>query len=221
MAAPDTRPRMDGTGPRVDEDLCRSLASLDLSFADLERSSDQIILFGSRAAGLARSGSDWDLLVVGEGHSRHTPAIDLVWLPPQELATKAWLASELAGHVARWGDWIHGAPDWTASVTRSTAAADGKAHRVASRLAALERAWDLLPSAYRRKHHALVRRDLQRHAILARGEPVPPSPVLDDAWVAYVAPRDELLRLAQTARVCSAFFEDELAGFTHRQAVLP
>jgi hypothetical protein len=83
-------------------DLSCALADLGLPLADLQRTAEQIVLFGSRAVGLGRAGSDWDLLVVGEGRSRHTPSIDLVWVSPRELVSRSWLASELASHVARW-----------------------------------------------------------------------------------------------------------------------
>ena len=131
---------------------------------------------------------------------------------PREITTETWLASELAGHVARWGVWIHGAPHWTAAVKYGADATDRKARRLASRVAALERAWDLLPSASRREHRRMVRRDLQRHAILARADAMPPSPVLDGVWAGSSAPRDELLCLGRAAGVCSAFFEEELAS---------
>ena len=192
-------------------DLPHALASLGLSVADLQRSAEQIVLFGSRGAQVSRVDSDWDILVIGDGCSRHTPMIDLVWVSPREVATEAWLASELAGHVARWGVWIHGAPHWTAAVTCGAAAADRKARRLASRVAALERAWDLLPTAYRREQQVMVRRDLQRHATLARAEAVPPSSMLDRAWSGCRAPCDELLRLGVAAGVCSGFFEEKLA----------
>ncbi len=188
-------------------DLLQALADLGLSLGELQRSAEQIVVFGSRAAGLAREGSDWDLLLIGSGSSLHTPALDLVWVTPREIESADWLASELAGHVASWGLWLHGASDWTANVKCGVAAAERKARRIALRLAALERGWRLLPPAYQCKHRMLVRRDLQRHALLSLGEPVPPSPVLDEAWRACANPRGELMRLGQEAALCSAFFE--------------
>jgi hypothetical protein len=187
--------------------LGRVLVGLGLTLAGLQRSAEQVVLFGSRAAGLGRDRSDWDLLVVGEGESRHTETIDLVWVSPRDLASQRWLQSELGGHVARWGRWIHGAPDWVTEAGSGEVAREHKARRLASRLAALEQAWHLLAPAYQHKHHTLVRRDLQRHAILARGEAVPPSPLLDDAWEACADPAGELRGLAEQAGVCSAFFE--------------
>jgi predicted nucleotidyltransferase len=188
-------------------ELSQALAALGLSLGELQRSSEQIVLFGSRAAGVAHEGSDWDLLVVGSGSSLHTQTLDLVRVTPHELASADWLASELACHVAVWGRWLHGAPDWVANISCGVSAAERKARRLASRLTALERAWGLLPPAYLCKHQLLVRRDLQRHAFLLRGEPVPPSPLLDEAWSACADPRAELVRLCQEARLCSGFLE--------------
>lgn len=185
------------------------------ALAGLRRSAGQIVLFGSRAAGLARPASDWDLLVVSEERPRSAPALDLVWVSPRELSTRAWLGSELAGHVACWGRWLHGEPDWVAGVVHDECAAAHKARRVASKLDALERTWDLLGPAYQRKHLLLLRRDLQRHALLSLGEAVPPSALLDAAWKACADPQDEVRRLARGARALSPFFEriaSHLAG---------
>ncbi len=194
-------------------DLAVALASIGSSLADLQRSAEQVVVFGSRAAGLARAGSDWDVLAIGEGRRAHAPALDLVWVSPRDLRPGAWLDSELAGHVARWGRWLHGAPDWIDEVGGGVAAAGRKARLLASRVVALERAWRLLPPPYRHKHHTLLRRDLQRHAMLVRGEVVPPSRLLDETWAACRSTHAELLLHAQSAGVCSVFFEEELAGF--------
>ncbi len=193
-------------------DFASALAGLGLTLAALCRSAEQVILFGSRAVNLARAGSDWDLLVIGEGRSHHTPTLDLVWVSPRDLATSTWLASELSGHVARWGRWIHGTPDWVSEAACGAMARDHKAQRLASRLSALEQAWGLLPPAYQHKHCTLVRRDLQRYALLAQGEVVPPTRMLDDAWQACADPAEELFGLAERAGVCSTFFEIVIAS---------
>lgn len=191
--------------------LDRALAAAGVTWPALTASASQIVLFGSRAAGLARDGSDWDLLCVGEGRSLAVPGLDLIWISPAELTTPGWLTGELAGHIAAYGRWLHGAPDWTTAVACGPEAAARKARRLASRLAAIERAWPLLTTPYRRKHLTLLRRDLQRHALLARREPVPPSPSLDAAWRTHSDLAAELLALAAAARLDSAFLAAELA----------
>jgi hypothetical protein len=191
--------------------LHHALALAEWTWSDLLRSSEQIILFGSRAANLARDDSDWDVLVVGEGQARSRRGLDLVWVSSRELAQRDWLGSELAGHVARWGRWLHGAPNWVSGVRCDAEAADRKVWRVASRLAALERVWDRLEPADRDEYRTLVRRDLQRHALLTCGKVVPPSRALDNAWSVNAAPQEAMLRLAQSAGVCTTFLEAALA----------
>lgn len=198
--------------------LDRALSAAGVTWPALTRSASQIVLFGSRAAGLARDDSDWDLLCIGEGRSLAVPGLDLVWISPAELTTPGWLAGELAGHVAAYGRWLHGAPDWISAVACGPEAAARKARHLASRLAAIERAWPLLTAPYRRKHLTLLRRDLQRHALLARREPVPPSPSLDAAWRAHSDPAAALLALAAAARLDPAFLAAELALALHTHA---
>lgn len=178
------------------------------AFGDLRRRAEQIVLFGSRAAGRARPASDWDLLCVAEQRPSSIAGVDLIWISPCDLSTPAWLGSELAGHVAAWGRWLHGEPDWISSVVHGERAATRKAQRVASKLVALERAWDALGPAYQRRHLLLLRRDLQRHGLLSRGEPVPPTALLDDAWRACADRRGELQGLARGAQILSPFFDD-------------
>jgi hypothetical protein len=190
----------------------RALSAAGWTWTDLAGTSEQIILFGSRAGGLAGVRSDWDILVVGDGQTRSRSAIDLVWVTARELATREWLTSELAGHVARWGHWLRGEPEWTRGVRCGAEARDCKDARLASRLAALERAWIDLAEDYRTEYRTLLRRDLQRRAVLARGEPVPPTRVLDDSWGASAVPQATMmLQLGSAAGVCSAFFEVAIA----------
>lgn len=56
-----------------DDTLDHALASVGTSLADLRAAATEIVMFGSRAAGVARATSDWDLLCVGRGVSRATP----------------------------------------------------------------------------------------------------------------------------------------------------
>src|SRR5262245_1971938 len=60
--------------------LVRALSGQPISWSTLERRASQVILFGSRAVGVARIDSDWDLLCVGEGMSIHNEKIDLNWI---------------------------------------------------------------------------------------------------------------------------------------------
>jgi hypothetical protein len=185
--------------------LWRILAEAGVAWSDLCRSTVEIVLFGSRAAGLAGPASDWDLLCVGSGRSIDVPGLDLVWISPAALHSTSWLTSELAGHVACYGRWLHGDPAWTGAVAISPEAVDRKGRRVVRRLAALERAWPLLAPSHRRSRLTLLRRDLQRHALLAAGRVVPPTALLDAAWSARDDTGDALLALAEDAGLGLSF----------------
>lgn len=192
--------------------LPRILAEMGVAWSDLCRSSDEIVLFGSRAAGLAGPASDWDLLCVGSSRAIDAPGLDLVWISRSALHAKSWLTSELAGHVARYGRWLHGGPTWTGHVAPSPEAVERKGRRVTSRLTALERAWPLLAPSHRRKRLTLLRRDLQRHALLAAGRVVPPTALLDAAWSAFADADRALLALAEDAGVRLSFLRSALAS---------
>lgn len=175
--------------------LAQRLAAAGLSWAQLTQRCEQIVLFGSRAAGVARADSDFDLLcVVREKDSitredrRVTPGIDLVWVSLERLATQEWLGSELAQHVAAFGIWLHGQSDWGHSVFASRQAVLKKAAQIQDRIMALLPRWEHLLPSYHRKYSRLVRRDLQRLQLLSQGKPVPCSPILDRAWLSVKKP---------------------------------
>lgn len=145
---------------------------------------DQLVLFGSRAAGVARPNSDWDILVVRVSGPtiRSASNIDLVEVEKSQLTSTDWLGSELAGHIAAYGKWIVGDASWRASVHRSKLAIDRKGDRLKSRLRNIERSWKILQPAYQRRFATVVRRDVQRYRCLVEGRPVAPSSILDEAW---------------------------------------
>jgi predicted nucleotidyltransferase len=178
---------------------------------ELTRNCQQIVLFGSRAAGVSREGSDFDLLCIGSGSSRLGQSLDLVFLAPEDLYGSRWLGSELAGHVARYGQWLAGEPDWVHRVHPSRSAIDRKAEKLCRRLRAVEASFPLLDASYLDKHFTLIRRDLQRYETLLQGEPVPPTPLLDHAWTRLVHPREELERLARAARLEPEFLLERLS----------
>ncbi len=140
-------------GDLSERGLVRGLSGVGVSITSLRRSAREIVLFGSRAAGVAGPLSDWDLLCIGcpsreqrwpsstatlAAHSSVRPpflfselAADprvrrthLVWIDERSLGTQKWLESELAGHVARYGVWLHGKPRWVSSVRCGPAAAE-------------------------------------------------------------------------------------------------
>lgn len=181
------------------------LGAAGVTFTELARHCSQVVLFGSRAAGCANDKSDWDILVVGEGPTCPAKHIDLVWIHPREFDSGAFLARELAGHVARYGLWLYGSPDWRALVRVGSVAVEHKAMRLAARIHALERAWTILDAQLRYEEATLVRRDLQRFELLSSGAPIPPSKLLDDAWKASKNAPGQFQALANAANVNTDF----------------
>lgn len=165
--------------------LSYALSRHGLSLDDLQRSATGIALFGSRAAGCARSASDWDLFVIGDASipDLRAPEIDLVQESPRAVTTAKWLGGELAGHVISYGVWIHGEPTWDREALDFEEAARRKETMLARKLRALERAFRLLAADYRAKHSLSIRRHVQRLGLLEQRVPVPPSRRLDEQWL--------------------------------------
>jgi hypothetical protein len=190
--------------PRPADTLCPSepdvpistaMSAMGISYRDLRAASEEIVLFGSRAAGIARTRSDWDLLCVGNGLSRMTPALDLIWLSPNELRSSRWLGSELAVHIAHYGVWLKGKPAWKNDVAVSDQAIDKKAAFILARVEELKRHWFHFSRPYRVDYITRVRRDLQRLDLLLRRLPVPPTRMLDRIWCKTDDRLTELLRI--------------------------
>ena len=204
------------TAAIVPPELNQALDAAGLRWADLRAAASEVVLFGSRASGCAAQRSDWDLLCVGTGRPRLTRAVDVIWLPADAVRSPAWLESELAGHIGTYGQWLHGAPSWSPRLPEGeSAASQAKAQRILRRVASLEPAWPHMSPPYQRKHRRRLCRDLQRHALLLRGEAIPPSAWLDAAWLEVPEPRATLARLFRGAGGCSRFFEEVLVHQHH------
>jgi len=160
-----------------------ALRVIGLRWQDL-KSAQEIVLFGSRAAGVSTRDSDFDVLCIGRRvcTTRLTKPIDLLWLPSRRLTDARWLGSELAGHIAAYGRWMHGEPKWRESVVSSQRAVCRKTKMLENHVRALNRSWTFFPERYRRLHARLLRQDMQRLHRLASGNPVPPTPILDQEW---------------------------------------
>jgi hypothetical protein len=175
--------------------LSTELEAAGVSLAELAKQARQIVVFGSRAAGVASPQSDLDVFCVGSGPRILSPRLDLVWTAPGDLESARWLGSELAGHVAAYGQWIEGRQDWKKHVFASPASVQRKEKALADRIAALNRYWKTLAPAYREHFLTLVRRDLQRLELLSSGQPVCPTPTLDSLWSEGANPRERLAEL--------------------------
>lgn len=194
----------------IRQEISDALASIGESWESLQQNTQEIVLFGSRAAGVAHERSDWDILCVGHGCTRRTARIDLVWVSPEERCSRAWLEGELAGHVGRWGQWLVGEPTWRASAVPGPAACEEKRRRITLRVAVWERSWALCSSRLRARYALALRRDLQRHELLRDGQAVPPSAMLDQTWRAMADAGAYLHELAGCAGVSTEFVRAEI-----------
>ncbi len=203
------------TMPKTREEWIASLGPrLEQGGSSWERLSgacEQLVIFGSRAAGVPNEDSDFDLLCVGPGASRLSRTLDLVFIAPEDLLGERWLGSELAGHVARYGIWLKGEPDWVHRHHGSHQAVERKRQKLLHRLQAVEQHFHLLDPLYLQKYLTLTRRDLQRFEHLTNGEPVPPTPILDRAWAQLGNPGAKLWALAREASVGSPFLLERLS----------
>jgi hypothetical protein len=118
-----------------------------------------------------------------------------VWVSPELIQSQLWLGSELASHVAVFGQWLIGPDAWRGKVRVSPAAVERKRSGVALQFEELSKVWALLLPRAKARHIARLRRDVQRLILLNAGEAIPPSHYLDDAWAKHRSPRKELLRL--------------------------
>lgn len=142
-------------------------------------------LFGSRAAGCEHPGSDWDLLIVQpasrvRGRER-IGNVDLVTVTTWGAAHDRFLGSELAAHVARYGQLLIGNDEWSDEVDVGSATRR-KLARTSERVVAVSRAWENLLARDQRKWAIAVRREIQRALALADIRTVPPTFFLDQEW---------------------------------------
>jgi hypothetical protein len=175
------------------------LRDAGLSWAELEDRASEVVLFGSRASGVATAESDWDLLLVGRGRSLHTDAVDLIWVPPDRLCDPQWLGSELANHVVAYGVWLHGRGWWREYVFAAPGEIKRKQAALQFQLAELRHVWlAMLPGAQAR-HLRRLRRGMQRLRMLRSGLTVPPTAFLDQSWRKSGSPPEELELLLEEA----------------------
>ena len=146
------------------------------------KSAGEIVVFGSYSAGLNTEDSDVDVLCVGNGLRVKSRSLDLSWISKKKLSEDAWLGSELAGHIAKYGIWLRGTGDWRATVFGGTHAIDRKRNRIISLSRTVNHFWDRLHPMFQDQYDVTIRRELQRLALLQTCVPIPPTKVLDDEW---------------------------------------
>jgi hypothetical protein len=201
------------TSPKV-ADLAataRLCAGLDqVRWDDVLNAAAEIVVFGSRAAGVNSASSDLDVLCIGEGKRRKSGHLDLIWKPERERDSQAWLSSELAGHVAKFGIWISGDDSWRGEVKTGADAARHKENRILNLAAGLDAHWNRLHPDFRMKYLVSLRREIQRLIVLREREAVPPTPLLDQAWEAGDTVVKDWLEAARDIRTGDRVAADRL-----------
>ncbi len=164
-------------------ELARFLPTQDRRLLDqlLEEAVD-LIIFGSRAAGVHSKLSDLDILYVGVRERYKSECLDIVWRQPSEIEHRKWLGSELASHIAAYGIVIQGDAHWKDAVRLADATLSKKERRVAALVDGLWVYWDRIHPEFRRKYLTTIRREVQRLQLLREGVAVPPTPMLDRKW---------------------------------------
>lgn len=176
--------------------VTKALASAGLSLDELSARAEQIIVFGSCAAGCDTSHSDVDLLCVGEGERKDTGSLHLLWIAPSCLSDPDWLGSEIGGHVSKYGIWLSGERTLGTPQRPSQRSLQKKRQRILDRAAVLEQKWPHLSASFKAEQIRNLRLDLQRYQMLKAGEPVDPNPMLDQRWVDLVNKKEWLNTVA-------------------------
>ena len=172
MTVSSLRPEIEQALPEYDRKL------LERTLQDCR----EVIVFGSRAAGVHAKTSDVDLLCVGEPEHQRAEKLDIVRRTTSEIENPKWLGSELASHIARYGVVLRGRFEWRGLVSLGEQAVCHKERRVGALVNGLLRYWDRLHPEFRRKYLTTIRREGQRLKLLTCGIAVPPTPTLDQNW---------------------------------------
>jgi predicted nucleotidyltransferase len=143
----------------------------------------EIVIFGSMSAGLERPNSDMDVLCVCNSDYKHkTETLDLIAIPKTAVTAQRWLQSELATHVAEYGRWLEGTPQWRGNARIGFSAIEEKRRRIAAFMKSLPMSWRRLEEGFRVKYSIKLRRETQRLILLERGIAIPPTMFLDHFW---------------------------------------
>jgi hypothetical protein len=159
-----------------------ALESAGLTMDHIASHSEQVILFGSCAAGCDTRDSDVDLLCVGDGKRTDTGRLHLLWISPSSLSDPDWLGSEIGGHVSEYGIWLKGKRTLGPPQKPSSRTLQKKRNRIIDRASVLKQKWPLLSQGFKKDQLRSLRLDLQRYEMLNNFAPVAPNPMLDERW---------------------------------------
>lgn len=192
-------------------ELARSLPPPDQRLLDiLSEEATELIVFGSRAAGVHSKASDLDVLFIGAPRRHRSERLDIVSRTPAEIEHPKWLGSELAGHIAAYGVVIRGGAEWKDAVRPDEATVSYKERRVVALVDGLWAYWDRLHPEFRRKYLTTIRREVQRLELLRKGVAIPPSPILDRKWKNEPGTADSWTVFFRTIKTGSSETRDRL-----------
>jgi predicted nucleotidyltransferase len=194
--------------------LKHRLPKVGLTYDALHDASE-IVVFGSRAAGVSVRGSDIDVLLVGLARRINRCGLDVISVSSEYVATGEWLGSELASHIATYGIWLQGKGEWKKSTVHTSHSEIEKARRIERILSALISNWGELHSIFQSRYRRVVRRELQRLNLLRQGKVVPPSAVLDRRWRENRNCPEQLIELTRSLNIdptCVDFLSGEVFG---------
>src|SRR5713101_294620 len=185
------------SGSELSSCIRKHFVASRLRYDELVSEACEVVIFGSRAAGVHKPSSDLDVLFITPHKRRISAAsLDCVLLFPEEVEHPFWLGSELASHVAAYGKWMKGADEGRNRVRISDRAIARKQRRVASVAENATRRWSRLHPVFHTKYVVTIRRELQRLDLLLDRVAVPPTPTLDSMWSAGQVSSAHLLELA-------------------------
>jgi hypothetical protein len=174
------------------EAIHEAFDATSLDWASACDHAEEVILFGSRAAGCADPlNSDVDLLFVGDGKRVRTANLDVVWIHAAATRDPQWLSSELCGHVSRYGVWLKGTRSFQFTPP-SSETVSRKFQRIRQRADMLSSRWASLSDGFKTDTVRKLRLDIQRLAILNDQQAVAPTPELERRWTCIASPEDWL-----------------------------
>ena len=177
-------------------------------------SSIEVVVFGSMSVGLQRPDSDIDVLLVGNDEYRIKNAgLHLIAITQETTRSPRWLESELASHIAEYGNWILGTSLWKRDVHIGSRAIANKRRRIIAFLKALGGKWACLDPIFQDKYSVKLRREVQRLLLLERRTSVPPTKILDCFWDdAEICPSEVHNRLDLFTATSNSAFRVDLMG---------
>ncbi len=191
--------------------LSAALNRLGISFGELRKQCSEVILFGSRAAGVEDNESDWDLLCVGNSKFKRVRGLDIIWLPSESVLSQRWVTSEIASHIAEYGRWMSGRPSaWINHVEITPQTRIRKIRWIQTHVNSWARFWSRCSPKLRDDYALKLRYNLQRLEFLLDERPTPPRQILEGRFSALEAKDEWFDSMLVSSGISSQFVTEEL-----------